>query len=108
MSQTSSSSAGRPASRPTRRQFAKTVAGTALGAFAAPAIVRGRNLNEKLNIAMIAVGKRGAHNLKEFGDENIVALVDVYEPYVGEAAEKFPKARKLRDYRRLYDHAGEF
>ena len=31
-----------------------------LGRMAVPAIVRGRNLNEKLNIAMIGVGGRGA------------------------------------------------
>ncbi len=35
-----------PAGRPTRRQFVKTVAGTAVGAITAPAIVRGRNLND--------------------------------------------------------------
>ena len=79
MSENSSSAAGRPALRPTRRQFAKTVAGAAFGAFAAPAIVRGRNLNEKLNIAMIGSGGRGAHNLKQFSDENIVVLCDVKE-----------------------------
>ena len=39
----------------TRRQFGRAVAGAVAGAFAAPAIVRGRNLNEKLNIAMIGV-----------------------------------------------------
>ena len=40
----------------------KIVAGTAVGAVAAPAIVRGRNLNDKLNIAMIATGGRGGFN----------------------------------------------
>jgi hypothetical protein len=39
-----------PAGRLTRRQFVKTVAGTAAGAIAAPAIVRGRNLNDKPNL----------------------------------------------------------
>ncbi len=47
---------------PTRRQFVKIVAGTAVVAVAAPAIVRGRNLNDKLNIAMIATGGRGGFN----------------------------------------------
>ena len=71
--------------QPTRRQFGQAVAGVAAGAFAAPAIVRGRNLNEKLNIAMIAVGGRGASNL-DVGSENIVALCDVSEPAIDQAA----------------------
>src|SRR4051794_31681012 len=68
-----------PAGRPTRRQFLKVVTGTAVGAIAAPAIVRGRNLNDKLNIAMIATGGRGGFNLKQpaIASENIVALCDV-------------------------------
>ena len=51
--------------RPTRRQFGRAVASSAVGALAVPAIVRGRNLNEKLNIAMIGVGGRGAANLSQ-------------------------------------------
>ena len=65
---------------PSRREFGKAVASAALGTLAAPMIVRGRNLNDKLNIAMIGVGRRGAHNLKQVGSENIVALCDVSEP----------------------------
>jgi predicted dehydrogenase len=108
MSETSSSPARRPASPPTRRQFAKAVAGAALGAVAAPAIVRGRNLNEKLNIAMIGSGGRGAHNLKQFAAENIVALCDVYEPAVEKAAQEHSQARRYRDFRRLFDQANGF
>ena len=43
----------------TRRQFAGAALGLAAGALAVPAVVRGRNLNEKLNIAMIGAGGRG-------------------------------------------------
>jgi predicted dehydrogenase len=107
MNDTSSSAAGAKV-RPTRRQFARAVAGTAIGALAAPAIVRGRNLNEKLNIAMIGVGRRGAHNLQQVASENIVALCDVFEPAIDEAAVKYPKARRCRDFRTLFDHANEF
>src|SRR4051812_35875314 len=108
MDQTSSSSAGRPATGTTRRQFGRAVTGAAVGALAAPAIVRGRNLNEKLNIAMIATGGRGAHNLSHFTDENIVVLCDVYEPAVDRAAQAHPKARRERDFRKVYDRANEF
>src|SRR4051794_28257231 len=96
---------GRSGPRTSRREFAKAMAGTAVGAFAMPAIVRGRNLNEKLNIAMIGVGGRGAANLGGVSSENIVALCDVYEAAIDHAAVKHPKARRCRDFRRLYDHA---
>jgi predicted dehydrogenase len=76
--------------------------------FAAPAIVRGRNLNEKLNIAMIGVGGRGAANLHGVASENIVALCDVSQPEIDRAALGHPHARCCRDFRRLYDHANEF
>ncbi len=89
--------------RPTRRQFGRAVASSALGSMAMPAIVRGRNLNEKLNIAMIGVGGRGAANLKGVASENIVALCDVCEPMVDHAAVDHPHARRYRDFRKLYE-----
>jgi len=67
----------------TRRQFGRIVAGSVVGAFAAPGIVRGRNLNERLTIAVIGVGGRGASNLADVSSENIVSLCDVYEPALG-------------------------
>jgi len=95
-------------SKPTRRAFGRAVAGVALGTFAAPAVVRGRGLNEKLNIAIIGSGGRGGSNLRDVSSENIVALCDVYETAVSRAARDHPHARRLTDYRRVYDHAGEF
>ena len=109
MSLDSSSSASRSTvARPTRRQFGQAVVSSAIGALAAPAILHGRNLNEKLNIAMIGVGGRGAANLNGVASENIVALCDVYDPAVDQAAVNHPHARRYRDFRRLYDRAGEF
>jgi predicted dehydrogenase len=84
------------------------VAGAAVGAFAAPAIVRGRNLNEKLNLAMIGVGRRGAYNLNQFAAENIVVLCDVFEPYIDQAAQDHSQARRVKDLRRVFDHANSF
>ncbi len=105
MSDTAFPSSDRVASR---RQFGRAIVGAVAGAFAAPAFVRGRNLNEKLNIAMIGVARRGAFNMKQLAGENIVALCDVLEPAIDKAAVTYPKARRCRDFRRLYDHAGEF
>ena len=92
-----------------RRSFLQT--GTAIGAAAvlsAPNILRARNLNEKLNVAMIGSGGRGAHNLRKFASENIVALCDVNENKLNAAAKRYPKARKATDFRRLFDHQSEF
>ncbi len=97
-----------PVALPTRRQFGHAIAGSAIGALAAPAILRGRNLNEKLNIAMIGVGGRGAANLDGVASQNIVALCDVYDPAVDQAALSHPQAHRYRDFRRLYDRAGDF
>ena len=94
--------------RPSRRQFARTLAGAAVGTFAAPAILRGRNLNEKLNIAVIGVGGRGGSNLHDVSSENIVALCDVSQPAIDRAASRHAKARQFRDFRKLYDHANDF
>ncbi len=104
----SSSTGGHPAFRPSRRQFGRAVVSAAAGIFAAPAVVRGRNLNEKLNIAVIGVGGRGEANLEGVDSENIVALCDVYEPAVARAATKYRQARRCSDFRRLYESAREF
>jgi predicted dehydrogenase len=95
-------------SRPTRRQFGRAAVAAAVGAFAAPGVLRARNVNEKLNIAMIGVGGRGAANLQGVASETIVALCDLYEPAIDKAAAKYPHARRARDFRRLFDHANEF
>ena len=82
-------------SRTTRRQFlqAGIAAGTVL--CGAPAFLRGRNLNEKLNIACIGVGGRGASNLAGVASENIVALCDVSQNAVDKAAEKHPQSPQV-------------
>jgi len=92
----------------TRREFGRAAAALAAGAFAAPAVVRGRNLNEKLNVACIGVGGRGGSNLKSVESENIVALCDVYEGALASAAREHSRAKTFRDFRRLYDQANAF
>mgnify|MGYP000314731401 FL=1 len=98
-----------PAKHFNRRSFLKTSA--AIGAAATlsgPNIVRGRNLNEKINIAMIGIGNRGQRNTGYFKGENIVALCDVNKAKMGLAAKSHPKARQAKDFRRLFDHEKEF
>ncbi len=102
-----SSSSKRCSSQPTRRQFGLALVG-GVTAVAAPAIVRGRNLNDRLNIAMIGVGGRGSDNLRGAASENIVALCDVFEPFLTRASTNYPQARRYNDFRRLYDDAHAF
>jgi predicted dehydrogenase len=92
-----------------RRSFLKTSATIGAAAtLSAPNIVRARNLNEKLNIAMIGIGNRGQRNTGYFKGENIVALCDVNTAKMGLAAKSHPKARQAKDFRRLFDHEKEF
>src|SRR4029450_4002410 len=91
-----------------RRQFHRTALAAAASSFAVPAIVRGRNLNEKLNIAVIATGGRGGSNLSSISSENIVSLCDVNEKNLDAAYARHPQARRFGDFRRVFDHAGEF
>jgi len=82
---------------------------TAAGAVsAAPVLLRGQNLNNKLNIAMIATGGRGAANMGSVASENIVVLCDVNSKAVDAAALKHPKARKFADFRKVFEKPDEF
>jgi len=92
-----------------RRTFIKAgVAAAATGAISAPAILRGKNLNERLNIAVIGSGGRGGANLRSVSSENIVALCDVNENSLGQAAKAHPQAKQFVDFRRLYEKANSF
>ncbi|HMV85161.1 MAG TPA: Gfo/Idh/MocA family oxidoreductase [Blastocatellia bacterium] len=93
---------------PSRRQFLAQGAMAGIAAVAAPAIVRGRNLNDKLNLAIIGAGGRGASNLRDVESENITILCDVNEEGLNKAAARHTAARKLVDFRQVYDHAKEF
>ena len=94
-----------PRTSPSRRAFLKTSAVAC--SFAAPGFLRARGANEKLNIAIIGSGGRGAANLNGVSSENIVALCDVSTPAVEAAAKKHPKAAKFTDFRQLFDKAAK-
>ncbi|MCC6697578.1 MAG: Gfo/Idh/MocA family oxidoreductase [Candidatus Hydrogenedentes bacterium] len=91
-----------------RRSFLRTSALAAGAAIGAPAIVRGQNLNDLLNIAIIGAGGRGGGNLQGVRSQNIVALCDVNKANLDKAAAQFEKARTFSDFRKLYDYANEF
>ena len=88
-------------SRLDRRRFLKASAISA-GTFllGAPAFLLGKGLNDKLNIAIIGAGRRGAANTGSVSSENIVALCDISETNLNQAAAKHPAARKYVDFRK--------
>ena len=90
----------------TRRRFFRQVALTGSAAalvrtLTAPASGASRSPNDKLNIAIIGPGGRGAANLEGVRTENIVALCDVDERRAASAFEEFPRAKRFRDFRRM-------
>jgi predicted dehydrogenase len=118
----------------TRRELlggALAGAGVIMGA---PAFLRGQNLNGRLNIAMIACGGRALANMNGDGGgppragrggrnaqpagrsgqptgipaENITVLCDVNQNAVDAAAQRFPKAKKYQDLRRVFDSPNDF
>ncbi|HTL57507.1 MAG TPA: Gfo/Idh/MocA family oxidoreductase, partial [Candidatus Limnocylindrales bacterium] len=92
----------------TRRQFTRSLAIAAGAVTSAPVLLRGQNLNNKLNIAIVGCGGRGASNLDSVSSENIVALCDVNAKALNSAGAKHPGARKVADFRKLFDDAKAF
>jgi predicted dehydrogenase len=97
------SASAKPRSSLSRRRFLQRVALAGAAVAGAPAFVSCRSPGEKLNLAIIGCGGRGAANMHEMMGENVVALCDVSEPNLLRAADKAPRARKFRDFRKLYD-----
>lgn len=95
-------------SRPSRRTFIRSTAAVAGALYATgPAILRGQP-GDKLRLAVIGCGGRGADNLKEVSGEHIAALCDVNRNTLARAAAAHPGARTDVDFRRLFDRASEF
>jgi predicted dehydrogenase len=97
-----------PTLRPqSRRQFLQTTA-LAAGALTLgfPAIVRGQNLNGKLNIAVIGAGGKGAGDTDCLATENIVALCDADRNNCGGQLDKYPDAKYYQNFRKMLDEMG--
>jgi len=90
-----------------RRRFLESGLATAALVNGFPAIIAARSPNSILNLAIIGCGGRGADNLAQVAGENIVALCDVDGRNLSRAAEKFPKARTYKDFRKLYEQASD-
>jgi hypothetical protein len=63
--------------------------------------------SDKLNIAGVGVGGRGAGVLRPMEGENIVALCDVDWRHSQHVFDRYPNAKKYKDYRRMYEEMGK-
>ena len=92
----------------TRRDFLKaTSLATGAVAFGVPTLLRGANLNSKLNIACIGAMGKGQSDTDHCAGENIVALCDVDAARCVEQLKKYPTAKFFQDYRKLLDELGK-
>ena len=93
--------------RLTRRQLLRNSALAGVGIWAARGgrgLAYNRSPNEKLNIALIGCGGRGAGNLKAVAEtENIVALCDVDESRAAATYKKYGDVNKFADFRKMLD-----
>jgi predicted dehydrogenase len=91
----------------TRRQFGKTAAAASVGTAIAASSARILGANDRVRLGFIGLGNRGDQVLDAFrphADAEIVALCDIYQPYVDFAAKKAggtPAA--FKDYRRVLE-----
>ena len=106
-----------PSPLPTRRVFLRQSGlAIALAAASPPAFLRGQNLGNRLNLAIIGVGGKGASDMvgaagyvDKTGEssENVVAICDVDLNQLDKASQKFPKARRFQDYRKMLEQVKE-
>ncbi len=63
-----------------------------------------KSVLDKLNIAGIGVGSRGGADLVPMSvSENIVTLCDVNYTYAAKTFDRYPKATKYKDFRKMFD-----
>lgn len=93
---------------PSRRAFLQTSAAAAFGFQFVPAhVVRAQagkaSPSEKIRIAVVGCGGRGAVDLKGVSGEEIVALCDVDDRRAAKGFEEHPKAKRFKDFRKMFD-----
>jgi predicted dehydrogenase len=96
-----------------RREFLRCAgAGGALFQILPGTIMQGAesvSANDKVNVAGIGVGSQGGGDIDAVAGEghNIVALCDVDDNYAAKTFQKYPAAKKFKDYRVMLDQMGK-
>lgn len=107
----------------TRRDFLKTLslasAGVALGSGSVlngmplgAGRASGKAKGEKVKIAYIGIGNRGEQIIQDFARTNMVEVVALCDVDMGAAHTRkvmgmYPKAKRFKDFRKLFDEAGK-
>ena len=89
-----------------RRDFLKTTALAGVGFWAAGGLSAAQDQppSGQINFACIGVGGKGGSDTADAARSgNVVALCDIDDQRLGKAAEKYPKAKKYHDYRKMLD-----
>lgn len=92
--------------RTTRRDFMVRAAASAGGLLAGSArgtYALGSSKRDKLKIAVVGAGGRGAEDLKGVSTENIIALCDCDFRNAAESFSRFPDARRYQDWRQMLE-----
>ncbi len=92
-----------------RRDFLASTTLTAAAAAVAPATVKAAQANDRLKVAFIAAGGRGGGNLQTMFATKLIdvaAICDVDSRTLDIVGNRFPKAKKFKDFRKLYDDVG--
>ena len=88
-----------------RRDVLKSAAVAGAGCLILPsgALLGAAAPSNKLNVAMIGTWGRAQAHFGALGEENIVALCDVNEDHLADAAKKFPNAKTYVDWRKALE-----
>jgi predicted dehydrogenase len=91
-----------------RRSFLSTSAAATFGFQFVPAhVVRAQagaqTPGNKVRLAVIGCGGQGGADLGGMADEDIVALCDVDDRRAADSFGKFPKAKRFKDFRKMFD-----
>jgi predicted dehydrogenase len=92
-----------------RRRFVESSAAIAGSLFFSPFAIgkSGPSANRKLNIALIGAGGIATGSFRDCADENVIAIADVDEVNGAPGFEKFPAAKRYKDFRKLFDVHGK-
>src|SRR5206468_2588060 len=93
----------------TRRTFLSGAAALAVGGSAKPR--RRVSLPDKVNLAVVGAGGRGADDLsdlKETGAVNVVALCDCDWNHAADSFKGNPSAKKYSDWRKMFEAEKNF
>ena len=85
-----------------RRSFLKSTSAATVGAMIIPNLFS-FSPNNRLNFAVIGVGGRGHANWGQVPGENIVAMCDVDDKRAAKGYKLYPKAKKYKDFRKMFD-----